>query len=170
MSYAAASDLLARYDARTVGNLCSDNGVTVSAAALATDTRLQAALDDASGEIEAALMQGERYTTTDLAALTGNSLAYLKSICCKIAMAHLWQRRPYLDDESAEKSILAARAAIDRLRKGESIFNVAAVVAAGTPDVVTPTVTSIQALNLTVDDCRRWNGYYPQRRSPGISY
>lgn len=27
MAYAAASDLLTRYDARTVGNLCSDNGV-----------------------------------------------------------------------------------------------------------------------------------------------
>ncbi len=167
MSYAAASDLLARYDARTVGNLCSDNGVTVSIAALASDTKLQAALDDASGEIEAALLQGDRYETTDLSALTGNSLAYLKRICCTIAMARLWERRPYLDDEGAEKAINAARAALDRLRKGENIFNVAAVVEAGKPDIVTPSVTSIASLDLVVDRARVNNGYYPQRRLPG---
>lgn len=167
MAYAAASDLLTRYDARTVGNLCSDNGVSVTPAQLASDTKLAAALDDASGEIDAALLQGKRYTTVQLAALTGNSLAYLKRITCKIAMGLLWERRPYLEDDNKDAALKAAREALDKLRRGENIFDVDDVKTAGLPSVETPSATSIAALNLTVEACRQNNGYYPQRRLPG---
>lgn len=168
-SYAAPSDLVARYDVRTVGNLCSDNGVVVSPANLATDPNLLAVLADASGEIDAALLQGQRYTTADLAGLTGNSLAYLKRLACKIAMGLLWERRPYLEDDNKDAALKAARDSLEKLRKGENIFDVTAVKDAGVPSIVTPSVSSVTALNLMVDGARGSNGFYPPRRFPGVS-
>lgn len=167
MAYASSSDLVARFDARTIGQLVSDTGQAVAQGSLSSDTKLAAALDDASGEIDAALMQGQRYSAADLTALTGNSLAYLKRICCQIAMARLWERRPYLDEEGAEKALNMARQALDRLRKGENLFAVEDNLAASTPEVVTPTVTSIESLNLVVDRARTRNGYFPPRWLPG---
>lgn len=158
---------MARFDARTVGQLVSDTGQSVPPASLATNTAVLAALEDASGEIDAALMQGQRYSAADLAALTGNSLAYLKRICCQIAMARLWERRPYLDEEGAEKALNMARQALDRLRKGENLFAVEDNLAASVPSIETPSVTSIENLNLVVDRARGWNGFYPARWLPG---
>jgi len=165
MSYADVSDLLKRYDARTIGNLAGDEGVRISVDDLPTDANVLAALEDASGEIDAALLQGKRYTTDELSSLTGNSLAYLKRITCKIAFWLLWERRPWLEDDVKESAREDARKAIDRLRRGENVFDLDPQIEAGLPEQHTPTVTTIERLNLTVDAAR--GHFYPQRRLPG---
>ena len=165
MAYASAEDLVKRYDARTLGDLCSDTGVRVSEVSLATNAKILAALDDASGEIDAALMQAKRYSTADLASLTGNSLAYLKRLTCTFAFAGLWNRRPYVDDMERDEALKQARQALDRLRRGENVFDLEDQKAEGLPDVKEPSVSSIDRLNLTVDRARR--GYYPRRKYQG---
>lgn len=166
-AYAEPADMIARYDVRTLGDLVADDGTRVDATTLLTDDNLQAALDDASGEFEAAMQQLRRYTPAELAALTGNSLALRKRIVCKLAMGMLWERRQYIDLEKAEEAMDAARKIMERLRKGEILFDVTANVEAGVPEAVTPTVQSIRLQNLIVDRSRGRNGYYPARVLPG---
>lgn len=164
-AYATPAQLMQRYDVRVLGDLASDNGVRVDQPGLVSNTNIQAALDDASGEIEAALLQGERYTTSDLSSLTGNSAKYLVRLTCKIAFGLLWERRPWSDDDDRrEQAMDQARKALDQLRKGEHVFDVAAVKDAGLPAQRTPSVTTITNLNLGVDRMR--GHYYPRRHFP----
>jgi len=159
--------MVARYDVRTLGDLVVDDGTRVDSTAILTSTVLAAILEDASGEIEASLMQADRYTADELAALTGNSLALLKRLTCKIAMGLLWERRQYLDLEKAEEGMEVSRKILERLRKGEIIFDDAAAKDAGLPEATTPSAESIALQQLTVDRARGPNGYYPARRLPG---
>lgn len=160
MPYATPADLLKRFDARTVGDLAADDGKRVVPSALLTDPNVSAVLDDASGEIEAALLQGERYSATDLANLTGNSQQYLKRICCEIAFGLLWRRRPWADDQQRLDAIKRADEHLERLRKGERVFDVVAVKDAGLPDVTGVTIADLENLNLLRD---RTFHYYPAR-------
>lgn len=162
MSYATPADMVLRYDARTLGDLVSDNGVRVAEVSLTTNTKILSALEDASGEIDAALLKAKRYTSADLSALTGNSLAYLKALTCRIALGALWNRRPYVDDMERDEALKQARIALERLRSGEHIFDNTDAKDAGLPDIVEPTMSSIERLNLTVDHARR--GFYPSRK------
>lgn len=168
MSYADASDMVARFDSRTLRELVSDSGARVTATELLSNANLQTAMDDASGEIDAHVLQGQRYTTADLAELTGNSLAYLKRLNCMVAMAMLWERRPYNDADdgtAAEQAALQARKALDRLKRGEEIFDVEKVKTAGLPSTTVPSRVTLDNLNLTVDAAR--GHFYPARRLPG---
>ncbi len=164
MAYASIADWIVRCDSRLLGDLVSDTGLRKTEAELAAHATLTACLDDASGEIEAALLAGERYTVADLAALTGNSLAYLKRITCTIALALLMERRQWADEDQREEAIDKGRKIIDRLRRGEWVFNVDAVKDAGLPTQHTPNITTIRQLNMTVDEARK--GFYPARRLP----
>lgn len=165
MAYATAAQLLARFDARTIGDLVADDGNRVSVQSLLTPhDNITAALDDASGEIDAALLQGKRYTSAELTALTGNSAAYLVRITCQIAFWLLWERRPSLDEESYEAAKDRARKALERLRRGEHVFDVDGAKEAGLPEQHTPTISTISRLNLTVEEARK--GFYPARRLP----
>lgn len=166
-AYATAADLLKRYDARILGDLAADDGEQVSAGDLATDPNLAAALEDASGEIEAALLQGKRYSVDQLTALTGNSRAYLIRICCQIAVAKMWERRLYLDSDqqiAAEQAQEQARKALQRLKTGEEVFNVDVAKAAGLPSVSTPSRVQINRRNLLVDRLR--GRIFPTRMLP----
>jgi hypothetical protein len=161
-SYATPADMLALKDARTVGALVKDDGTRASATALATDPNLLAALQAASGEVEAAVMQGGRYTVADLQALTDNSAAYLKELVCKIAWARLWARRPY-DKEHAE-AIREAQDALEMLRLGKHVFNLPAQINAGTPTITGPSVVEYQQLNTIVGRSR--GKFYPLKVEP----
>jgi phage gp36-like protein len=168
-AYATPADLVARYDARTLGDLAADGGLRVSEASLLTDDNIQAALDDASGEIEAALLQGQRYTVADLAGLTGNSAKYLARITCQIAFGYLWGRRPWSEawEDPRNEAMSRAKKALELLRTGENIFDVQAVKDAGVPESTGPTRVEIRNLNSIVDRCRLGrNGYYPVRVTP----
>lgn len=165
-AYASPADLIVRKDARTLGDLVSDSGVRVAAEDLEDDANIQAALDDASGIVDASLLQGKRYTVSDLEGLAGNSLAYLKRLVCDIAFWLLWERRPSygLDDPGREQAWERQRAALKSLRSGEEIFAVDQVPEAGLPDTASPTLASLHRANLVTDRAR--GRLYPARFFP----
>lgn len=165
MSYATAADLVKRKDARLLGQLCSDDGTTVPADQLEDDANLLAALDDASGEIEAALLQGQRYTVADLEGLSGNSAAYLARLCCDIAFGYLFDRRPnFVDDPRYEQAMENRRKALDRLRLGEHIFNIDSAKEAGVPYVGGPTRVERRQQNRIASRAR--GHFYPNEVLP----
>jgi len=163
MPHATASDLTARYDVRTIRDLASDTGTAVAADALAADPTVAAALLDASGRMDAAVLVGRMYTAAQLAALTGNSLALRRRICCDLAMGYLIARRPEKYGAESLKAVQqAGEEYLERLRKGERIFEVAAVQDAQLPEIDGPTTTQYSTLNLLPD---RTRNFYPSRAS-----
>lgn len=165
MAYAAASDLIARKDSRVLGDLVSDDDTRVAEGSLAANTYVTAALDDASGDIDAALLVGNRYTAADLSGLTGNSLALLKRITCEIAMFHLLGRRPEINADTWEHYAKVRENLLEPLRRGDAVFgDIEASRNAGAPDVDGPSTDDYNDLNLIRD---RVTGYFPRRRNPG---
>lgn len=161
---ATTSDMLKRVDARELGDLCGDAGVTVTPDELIDHPNLEAALDDAWGEILAVLRVSERYAEADLTALTGDSRQYLIRVNCKIARKNLWERRNWSgDNDQREEAIAAGRQALEELRTGKKVLTTEAA-EAGSPKIKTPSVHTIRTTNLVVDNARR--GYYPSRRLP----
>lgn len=168
MSYATPAQLLQRYDARTIGDLVSDSGDQVTPTALLSDANLLAQLDDASGEIESALLQAGRYSAGDLSGLltsNSNTRFVLIRLTCDIAMRLLAERRPWYElNDAYQRRVANADATLDKLRKGERVFDLEPVKDAGLPEANTPSLESVENLNLTVDAARR--GFYPARRVP----
>lgn len=130
MSFATPSQLQARFDVRSIGDLLADDGTTVSQASQLTDANLQAALDDAAGEIVAACISNQHYTTANLTALaaldvsTYPSAALLIRLNCALAIPHLFGRRLYNQDE-IEKRIPAikwANETLEMLKNGQRVF------------------------------------------------
>jgi len=162
-SFADGSDLLERYDARTVGDLAEDLGARVAAADIPTSANVVTALSGATGEILSSVARAARYTQADLVALTGEDLAYLKDLTCAIAFWRLWKRRPYTDDAIRKEAREEYESILKMLRSGETIFAVAEVIDAGKPQI--ETVTRVEAPNwqLVVDRCR--GRFFPSRRT-----
>jgi phage gp36-like protein len=159
-SYAIPTDLAARKDTRTIADLASDSGTPVPD--ITVDPNVLAALSDASGEIDSALLVGGEYQPADLTSLSDNSLAKLKRITCELAMAFLYARRPKYDEEGYELALDRAEEWLDKLRKGERVFNVAADIDAGVIEVDGPTVTTYRQINLLRDRVRNT---FPSRGS-----
>jgi hypothetical protein len=108
-------------------------------------------------------MVGGRYDASELSALAGNSLAHLKRITCELAMRNLLARRPAYKPEVLEIFEKRADRQLDRLRKGENVFNIDDHKEAGVPSVDGPSLAEVQNLNLLRD---RTRNYYPSRRLP----
>ncbi len=160
-SYATPSDLADRFDARTLRDLASDTGEAV--ADVTSDPHLLVALADASGRVDAAVLVGGIYTTTQLGDLTGNSLALLKRMVCELAMAYMLSRRPErYGAESLSAIHKLAEEYLDRLRTGGRLFDVDEAIAAGRPTVDGPVVTDYERLNMIPDRTKR---FYPHRGS-----
>lgn len=160
MAYANALDLTSRFDERVIKDLLSDEGVPVES--VAGNLKLDAALGDASGRIDAALLVAGQYSADDLDGLTGNSLALLKRIVCELAMSYLMGRRPEVFGgdryEALQKS---AEDFLERLRRGERLFpSVADNITSGLPSVDGPSATEYQTLNLLPDRTKR---FFPVR-------
>lgn len=163
MSYATVADLMFRYDLRDLGELASDDGTAVTPVDLPGNVNIQACLDDASGEIDAALFANGRYSAADLVGLTGNSLAYLKRMTCDIAMAFIYARRPLYDPDKYKAATENAEAHLKKLHDGDNVFNLTAQIAAGQPQIDGPSTMTFQNLNLMRD---RTLNYYPRRSLP----
>lgn len=142
-SYASASDMLVRYDDRTVRDLCSDTGSRTSSGSIATNTRLLAALLGASGLIEAAVTAAATYKPEDLQALTGASLAYLKDLVCALALGRLFLARPDIEGKLPE-SYKQAMEELSRLRAGEWAFGLLEQRQAGLMDVQTESASDVE--------------------------
>lgn len=164
MAYADAADLIARYDSRRIGDYVSDDGTRVDEGDLATDDKVLAALETASGEVEVALQQGARYSPSELLSLTGNSLEYLKQLVCDIAFCRLYERHGWEDDDGPpEMTFKRSQEALNRLRKGENVFNLTPQVEAGLPSLATPARVQVQRPTLMSEIAR--GSYFPARRT-----
>lgn len=159
-AYANGDDLVARKDARILGELVGDADTRITGSSLTGNANLLAALADASGQIEAACFIGGRYTADDLNGLSGNSQSLLKRLACDLAFTHLHRRRGY--DTADLPEYTQANEMLERLRKGERIFDVEDVKDAGNPQIHTTTASDLATQNLARDRCR----LFPARRFP----
>jgi hypothetical protein len=162
MSYCTPATMLQKFDARTLGMLAGDLNAIVSPTALLTDPNLQSALDTASGEIDAALLNAGLYQPNDLANLTGTAATFLASICAVGAMIWMYRRRPLVDPKREKEYAEMFADWISRLRSGENIFNLPAQQAASQPTVAGLSLPSLYQLN---GISTRTRDYYPP---PGV--
>jgi phage gp36-like protein len=164
-AFASGSDFIARYDYRTIADLINDDGTAATQAAITggANSVVNAALEDASGEILSALQQAGRYTEAGLLAMTGNQLALLKKITCKIAFWNLWERRASWDDDRGDQARSDARRIINDLKNGNIVFGIASDIAAGNPRVSVPTIFESQNRNTLRYRC---SPIYPREQFP----
>jgi hypothetical protein len=140
-----------------VRDLSSDDGHPVTD--LEHDPVCLSALEDASGQFVAAVLVARQYSPDDLVALTGNSLALRKRIVCDLAMVNLIARRPEkVGQQEFDAARQRAEAYLDRLRKGDRVFDVAGCLDAGLPKVDGPTSVTVENLNLITTRTKR---FYP---------
>jgi phage gp36-like protein len=137
MPYAASSDILARYDARRVGELVRDDATRASPSELATDPVLTALLADASAIVDSAALAGGRYSADDLSALAADPVGgpLLVRLVCDLAFGLLVSRRgaPASDVDALAPRYKAANDVLEALRNGGRVLDVAGAIAAGQP-------------------------------------
>jgi len=165
MAYATGADLITRYDVDVVGVLATDDRSAPDRSAVPSHPAVSAALADASGEVDAALEAGGRYTSDQLSALTGNRLSHLVRITCAIAIAHLYERRAVDFPDQAEAAAKQARQHLEALRRGVNVFGIPEAQETGTIDIATVEAIDIENLNLLP---ARMGRYFPQtaQRTP----
>ncbi len=159
-AYANSADMTARFDERTLKELVVDDNTPETN--LATNVKMTAALADATGAIDAALLVGQMYDPDDLDALTDESLAYLKRITCEIALCYLVRRRPEKYGKASKEIKENVDAILDQFRSGVRVFDIDANRQAGLPTVDGLTVVQYQGLGLHRDISHM----YPRRRLP----
>ena len=124
-SYALQTDFTDRFDVRTASQLLSDTEEALTQDEVEGSERLLTLLKEASGEVEANALAGNRYRIAeginDLDELTGNSLEFLKGLICTLAASKLYKRRPDLLQKIAP-DVEAARELLEQLRNGVLIF------------------------------------------------
>jgi phage gp36-like protein len=163
---ATASDMIARYSAEQLGDLCGGVGQRVAEVDLASNSKMTAALSTATGYAKATLLRAEHYSEADLDALTGESLDFLKDIVCRFAHWFLWRRKKYLGDKdpARQEAYEDFKEALQMLKDGAWVLNVTANKEAGRGQVDTATRVDIQSnWELMVDKMR--GRALPRRRS-----
>jgi phage gp36-like protein len=159
VAYASSSDLVARFDATIIGDLASDTGEAVPVDQLGNSSAVTVALDDSSGQVDAALVVGKQYVTTDLEGLEGTALALLKRIVCQLAMVYLMERRQENMGSDRLKSMKeAVEEYLDKLRSGDRIFGIDANLDASLPNLDGPSTLNHLNMNLLPS---RVHNYYP---------
>lgn len=158
-SYCTAAQFLGFFDGRTVGDLCSDTGTRIAAAALLTDANLSLALKGASGELEAAVLLGNRYTVADLQALTStyNSGIFLARIVAGLTFRDLLRRRPDLEIQKPPQSEEAEKI-IQALSMGERIFAFSETANAGATEEDVETSRDVDDRRMVTWHTRRYFG------------
>lgn len=166
MAYATSDDMRARFDERSLAEIVADDDTAVDLGDLSTDTNMLAALDDASGLVDAALLSVQQYTPADLTALTGTSLALLKRLVCTQALLFLKQRRGggYPSEADAiERDQKWVDDILTRLKRGANVFNIPATLSASEPSREIITVGSVERSQLMR---QRTHNYYPATSFP----
>lgn len=170
-SYAQISDLLVRADIRAIADTLIDTGGRAGGTAPTIATimanpdavlRMQTALNWASGEVEMACLVGNKYTVTDLQALTGMSLASLVGIVVDLAAWRLMQGR-YLTLAITEL-YRAANEKLQMLRDGARIFALSNQAAAGLPQNQFISQQTINMVDLSTTQARRFYGRRSKER------
>lgn len=158
-----SDDLIARYDARDVCDLASDTGSPVLLADLSANAKVAAARDDALGDVESALVAGQRYTVAQLEGLTGTALAHFKRLVCGRTMYYLLCRRPAFDPDRLKAFDEWTETQLKRLRLGENVFNLDDQKDAGVIDHEFIEAADVSKIKLLRD---RVQNTYPRRVYP----
>lgn len=159
-AWATGDDLVAYFDARTIGQIISDTGTTVAIGSVPSHAVVTRMLLVASGAVNSALMASKRYSEADLSGLDDPSAELLRSITCDIAMYNLLRRRLDLYPDRQEQMRKLSESHLERLRKGEIVLDVQSVKDAGVVSHATFTQSDV---NLGVPSIRDQAGYYPAR-------
>jgi len=136
MSFASPADALARCDARTLGQLVTDDDTEQSPGELYTDPNLQTVLDDAAADIVSVAARAGRYTLANLQTIAASPTPEIRSSLIKLnvvlAVAALMERRMFAqeDIERAVPKWKWAQEQMALLNQGERIFDLAPNVAA----------------------------------------
>lgn len=160
------SDLAKRFDVRDIQELVVDDNSDASIVDITTDPIVSEMLDDARGEVVAALRRSGRYNDEDLAELENENAAYLKRIVCEIAMLHLLRRRPRFSPGTLDAYEKIRAGHLKDLQDGNSILSPSdAAEAAGRVSTDSPSIGQWNTVNMAVDHVRRGGrGYFPERR------
>lgn len=134
-SYLTTEEFLTRFDVDMLIELMTDDRVVPDRKDLATNTRILAVIQDASGRVESSLLQGGRYTTKNLTELTDNSQQYLKRIVATIALTYLLSSRPSLFSEIREQMSVEANEYLKELSSGKEVLTIDANIQAGLIDM-----------------------------------
>lgn len=159
MTYATGTDLVDCFDIDLIGDLAQDTREPVDPGVVKTLPNVIRMLDQASGEIEVALISGGRYQPAQLVALTGSSKAHLVRITCTIAMALLFKRRPSQAMVELAKPLYEEKEKyLKDLREGKNLFNIAENRDAAVIDHQTVSAVELDTLNLLTT---RMGSYFP---------
>jgi hypothetical protein len=135
MAFATAQDMLDRIDNRWLFKLVLDTGIIATEAQFLASPRTAACLSDGAGIIVAHTLQGGRYVTADLLALTGDSLGLLIRMNVDLAAALYGESRqvPLKDIEQTVPGYGRAMALLQQLQLGNVVFDVQTAIDAGSP-------------------------------------
>ena len=158
------------YDARDVADLVNDFGVRCNPENLLTATAPLAVINRflvrGAGEIEQACICANRYTPTDLNALTGNSLESLMSLNDDLAFWFLWNHRPNRSKPLPVQAELAFHK-LDDLRAGKRIFSFQEAANAGNPQPQWQSEQDVMTRNPTTWQANRLYGNRARDNIPG---
>jgi phage gp36-like protein len=157
-AFATPAQLLQRYDYRLIGQLISDTGTAIDAAAILTDPITAQMLEDGSGLIVSYALKGGRYSEADLAALTGNGQAFLERLTCDLALYYFVQRRGLPVDKYPQ--VADAMDWLVKLSEGDLVFPIAANIEAGVAQSEAILVPTIVEQNFLTNSVR----YFPTNR------
>jgi hypothetical protein len=145
-------------DIRPMGQLAMDDGTQASPTQIETNANINAALQAASGMLEAACMAGKRYMPEDLNAIiaqNGNSAYHIKLIICWLATEIIRDRR-IVRREQGMFGFEWALSELDQLRTGNKIFATQESAAAGLADYQFWTQGDIDSWNLITRNQNFW--------------
>ena len=161
-SYCSATDFFKYVDVRMIRDLVRDDGTRANQADAATDPVLTEALLAASGLVESACLVGNKYTPTDLAALTGASQAFLRMTVAWLAAGLILERRMYADREFPA-GVEKANERLQQLREGVRIFGLQSVMDAGNSNTTFMVESDWERLNLATFQADRFFGIRSNR-------
>jgi hypothetical protein len=165
MAYITASQFLDRYDPRRVGAMAGDAGAIVSQSDIEAGSNdvVNAALADATGMINSAILRGQRYKVSDLTGLTGDDAAFLYRLTANLAYGLMKLRRDIPLQEG--DPYYMALTDLERLSNGDRVFNVDGAIASG----VTTTIRLSDDITLISEVAERYFGLDNRNPQPPFS-
>jgi hypothetical protein len=170
------AEFLKRYHPELVGDLCSDGNVRLTPAQLVgqagndavvppipyvpPNVNLEAALADASGAVESAVLANGRYSVDDLQAMAddANARNYMRRLVADIAIVYLHERRGVPLGDTMKDRYDRTMKELASLRSGSTMLPFDGTIDASLPDDEFETPSEISMLNLLSSRVRRGLG------------
>lgn len=160
--FATVDQFKLRYDERLLARLGNDDNM--DSVVDATNEILTAALEDASGEIVSATLNGRRYTIAQLEALSISEDGNLVRLTCDLAVYFALTRRASGIPEALADRMKKAIGDLQDLRDGQTIFPTGDADDAGLPMANVINASRRARLGMVSDQ-----PYFPGRRTTEVS-